>query len=126
MKRLIPALAILLVIIIICVVSYISVCRTIKKAKLEIIECETLYKSQEFSKAYDRALRFKKKWKKASSGVSIYSSHCILDDISVFSAILPEAVKAKNDFEVNSTLNQIKVSLDRILEEQSLTVKSLY
>ncbi len=126
MKRLIPAVAILVVIIVICVLSNSSVCKTIKKAKSNITECETLYKDGEFEKAYDSAIKFKKKWRKTSSSVSAYANHCILDDISGLSAILPEAIKEKNNFEVGSTLNQIKVSLDRILKEQSFTLESLY
>ena len=126
MKRLIPAGAILLVIIIICVLSNSSVCKTVKKAKKDISQCETLYKNGDYETAYESAVKFKKKWKKASSSVSAYANHCILDDISGLSAVLPEAVRAKNDFEVGSTLNQIKTSLDRILKEQAFTFENLY
>lgn len=126
MKRLIPAGTILLVIIIICVFSNSSVCKTVKKAKQDITECETIYKNSNYDMAYESAIKFKKKWEKASSSVSAYANHCILDDISGLSAVLPEAVKAKNDFEVGSTISQIKVSLQRILKEQAFTFESLY
>lgn len=126
MKRLIPAGAIFIVIVIICVLSNISVQKTIKSTKAEIVECETLYLEGQFEKAQESAISFKEKWKKSASTVSVYSSHCLLDDISILSAVLPEAIEERNSFEVNSTISQIKISLDTILEEQSLTVKSLY
>lgn len=126
MKRLVPAAVIFVMIIIACVISNISVCKSVDKARAEIANCQRLYADNEFEKAYNIALSFKKKWKKRTHLVSVYSNHCPLDDISVLSAILPEAIKYQNDFEVTSAINQIRVALDTVLDEQTFTIDSLY
>lgn len=126
MKRLIPATVLLILIVIICTVSDITICRKVKNAKEEITKCEQLYQNSEFEKAEKSAIEFKKHWLKTSKIVSAYSNHCPLDDISVLSAILPEAIKAKDDFEFYSTVSQIKTALYTLYREQHFTIESLY
>ncbi len=126
MKRLIPATIILFVIIIMCIICNISVCRLIKSSEEEILKCEMLYSENDFEKAYDTAVKFKKKWINYAKIISAYSNHCPLDDISDLAAVLPEAIKYKNDFELKSVISRIRVTLDIIHEEQSFTLASLY
>ncbi|MBO4693196.1 MAG: DUF4363 family protein [Clostridia bacterium] len=126
MKRLVPAGIIFIAIIIICVISNASAYKSVNAAKNQIEEFETYYNQSNFKQAYKLALKFKKDWTKNSQKVSAYSHHCSLDDISILSAILPEAVKYRDDFEVNSAISQMKVALDTIYEEQSFTFASLY
>lgn len=126
MKRLIPAAVILLVIIVICVIGNITVRESIKTAKSEINMCQTLYNNGNFDEAYSDAVDFKRKWDKAVNSTSVYANHCPLDEVSALAAVLPEAVKQRNTFYVNSTAEQIFSLLDAILNEQSLTLQSLY
>lgn len=126
MKRLIPAAVILLIITVACALSTASVSNTVKSAKKEIEECRSLYNTGEYRKAYEQAENFRIKWKKTSSAMSAYSNHCPLDDIKVLAAILPESVKAKNTFEVNSAVSRIDAALDTVLREQTFTFESLY
>ena len=126
MKRLIPATIILIIIIVVCVISNYTVCAHVKKANEKIKNCETLYSSGQFEQARISAEKFKKYWAKVSKGLSFYSNHCPIDDISNLAAILPEAAASKNDFEFKSTLRQIKTALDTVHYEQSFTWESLY
>lgn len=126
MKRLIPAAVILLIITVTCVLSTVSVSNTVEAAKKEIETCKNLYNAGEYEKAYMRAEKFEAGWKKTSATMSAYSNHCPLDDINALAAILPEAINAKNTFEVNSAANRITVALDAVLREQTFTFESLY
>ena len=126
MKRLIPAGVLAVFIVVICVLSNITVTRTIKKFENKIEKCENLYEVGQYEQATKTAEDFKSKWKKVSKVVSVYSNHCPLDDISMFASVLPEAINEKNDFEFKSTVNQIKTALSTIKGEQTLTLESLY
>lgn len=126
MKRLIPAAVILFIIIVICVIGNLTVCKSIKTAKSEINSCQTLYNNGNFDEAYANAVDFKERWNKTVTFTSVYANHCPLDDVSALAAVLPEAVKQRNTFYVNSTAEQIFSLLDAVLNEQSLTLQSLY
>ena len=126
MKRLIPAAVIMIIIAVTCALTTVSVKSTVEAAKKDIKDCINLYNAGEYGKAYEQAEKFKDGWKKTSVTLSAYSNHCPLDDIKDLAAILPEAVKAKNTFEVNSVTNRITVALDTVLREQTFTFDSLY
>ena len=126
MKRLIPAAVILALIIAMCVISNASVHKSIYAAKSEIKKCETLYKEKNYDMAYKAALEFKNDWRNRVKVISAYSNHCAVDSISNLAAVLPEAVKHRNDFEVDSAISQISVALRAIYKEQVFTFASLY
>ena len=126
MKRVIPAAILLALIIILCILSNITVSKSIKKAKNELSKCQLLYSNSEFSKAEKCANSFKKHWLKETWLVSLYSNHCPLDDITTLAATLPEAVKTKNDFEFYSTVERIHTILDTVYKEQSFSLEKFY
>ena len=126
MKRMIPTAIIFALIIVICAVSNIAVCRRVDEARKQIEECKYLYENKRYSEALECALSFKSRWENSSKSISAYSNHCPLDDISTLAAILPEAVRQKDGFEVLSTISQIKTALDTIHAEQSFTFQSMY
>lgn len=126
MKRVVPAAVLLALIILLCILSNITVSKSIKKAKSEIAKCQTLYSNSQFSKAEKCADSFKKHWLKETWLVSFYSNHCPLDDITALAATLPEAVKTKNDFEFYSTVERIYTILDAIYTEQYFSFEKLY
>ena len=126
MKRLIIASVILVLIVIICITGNVLIRKSVKKTEREITSCETLYKNGKIDEAHDASLRFKKRWSKTVAYVSVYSNHCPLDKISNLAAILPEAVESQNDFEVGSTISQIKSALEFILSEQGFKLQNMY
>lgn len=126
MKRAVPAAVLLALIILLCILSNITVSKSIKKAKSEISKCQTLYSNSKFQEAEKCAYNFKKHWLKETQFVSLYSNHCPLDDITTLAATLPEAVKTKNDFEFYSTVERIATILDAIYKEQSFSFEKLY
>ena len=126
MKRLIPAGVLAVFIIVICILSNITVTKTIEKFEDKIEKCESFYEDGHYGQAKKTAKDFKKEWEKVSKIVSVYSNHCPLDDISMFASVLPEAINEKNGFEFKSTVNQIKTALSTIKGEQTLTLESLY
>ena len=126
MKRLIPASIIFAIIITVCIIGNTAVVRGVNEAKSEIEKCRYLYDNNRFSEALESALRFKSHWTKSAKSLSAYSNHCPLDDITTLAAILPEAIRQKRDFEVYSTLSQIKAAIKTIRKEQLFTLESLY
>ena len=126
MKRLIPAFIILALIIAACAVSNAAVCRRIEDAKAQINECKDLYESGRLKESLEAALSFKANWIERAKGISAYTNHCLLDDITKLASILPEAIKQNNGFEFYSTVSQITTALNTVKREQSFTLQSLY
>ncbi len=126
MKRLIPAIALLLTIIAICIASNKTtkhICNDFKD-KLSILNAS--YKNGNFMSAQQKALEFKEKWKNSEETLILFLNHNPISEISMLVSNLEVYAKEQNDVLFKSTCSSIYSLLEQIIKEESFCAATLY
>ncbi len=116
MKRLIPAVIILVFIISICVVAHICVDRACEK---------TLDDIEVFYNGGITADQLENRWKERKEQMALFVNHGFLDKISVYMGQLTLATD-DNSHELNAVYKNIKSVLSLIKAEQKFALHSFY
>ncbi len=123
MKRLIPALIILTVIIVTFIGSYVFVNSICKQARNLIDECIDEYKEKGVTET--KAENFKKYWDKQEKILSIFVNHQIIDEIEISVAELSYHSKFKDNHMFFDAAIKIKTLIHQIEEDTKITAHSL-
>lgn len=116
MKRLIPALIILIFTLATCLYSNITVSRACDQTEKDINAFENKTVS---------ATKLEENWQKQKEKMSIFVNHKFLDDISIYVGQLTQYYTLQDNAS-SRTLENIKTTLYMIKEEQKLTYHSFY
>ncbi len=123
MKRLIPALVILAVIIATFAGSYVYVNTICEEATHLIDECIDEYNQKGITET--KAENFKNYWDKQEKILSIFANHNVIDEIEVSVAELSYHSKFKENTMFYDSAIRIKTLLHQIMEDNKITAHSL-
>lgn len=115
-KRIIPAVIIIVAVISVCAFSHHFVCKSCDQTLNNV----NLYRNREID-----AETLKSNWKNQKDKLEFFVNHGLLDDISIYIGELTiEETLNEDDF--FTTLNNIETSLELIKDEQKLALHSFY
>ncbi len=123
MKRLIPALVILAVIIATFAGSYVYVNTICEEATHLINQCIDEYNEKGIDET--KTDEFKKYWDKKEKILSIFANHNVIDEIEVSVANLEYHSKLKDNNMFYDSAIRIKTLIHQIMEDNKITAHSL-
>lgn len=123
MKRLIPAAVLTIILIILCVFSKVTVDRVGKKTNANIKEClESIENDKKDSEK--KIKKLETEWKKNMNVMSLFVNREKLDQVSGNIQTLKKYTDSRDEFD--EACAKLKVIIDDIIEEQSLSLITFF
>lgn len=126
MKRLIPAILILIFIITVCVTCNMYVQKKCEKTIADVENCFFELKQNNNFVAHSKANAIKENWEKDKHKLEFFLNHKFIDQVSVCMSQLPVLTENSSVTAFSLTLENLKCVLNEIKEEQKLNLHSFY
>lgn len=126
MKRLIPAGVLIVIIICVSVFGKIIVDRNCTEVSKKLTEFKKQYLTEDTEQAEKSAEELQKQWQKCEKRISPFANRELIDNITISLSRMKNSIENNAYDNVLYEYSSVKIYLDKIIDEQSLTATSFF
>lgn len=126
MKRLIPAGVLIVIIICVSVFGKIIVDRNCTAVSKKLTEFKKQYLTEDTEQAEKSAEELQKQWQKCEKRISPFANRELIDNITISLSRMKNSIENNAYDNVLYEYSSVKIYLDKIIDEQSLTATSFF